>query len=225
VRTGRTAFEDEFGTDFFSYLDSHPELSAMFNGAMSQGTQLTAALLPTAYDFDRFRTVVDIGGGDGTLIAAILRAHPALRGILFDTPGGLGQAEATLRQATVLDRCEIRSGDFFTCAPAGGDLYLLKSVIHDWDDERATTILGHCRRAIADGGRLLIIESVLPETVDASVSPITYLSDLNMMVNLGGRERTRADFDQLCRQAGFTLTTVTPLPPRTPFCLIEATPS
>lgn len=225
VRTGQPVFDDEFGTDLFAYLDARPELSALFNASMSQGTRLTAAQLPTAYDFSRFGTVVDVGGGDGTLLAAILRAHPGLRGILFDTPAGHAQAEATLRRTEVTDRCEVRSGDFFVSVPDGGDLYLIKSVVHDWDDQQAATILGHIREVLPEDGRLLIIEPVLPDTVGDAVPAIMYLSDLNMLVNLGGRERTRTDFERLCREAGFTPTAITPLPAPAAFCLIEAEPA
>ncbi len=126
VRTGETAFDGVFGTDFFSYLKSRPELSAQFNAAMSQGTQSTAAALPAAYDFARFTTVVDIGSGDGTLIAAILRRHQGFTGILYDTAEGLAQAGQTLERAEVGDRCDLRMGDFFASVSEGGDLYLCK---------------------------------------------------------------------------------------------------
>jgi hypothetical protein len=225
VRTGDTSFDQVFGKDFFAHLKDDPELSALFNASMSQGTRVTADTLPGNYDFGRFQTVVDVGGGDGTLIAAILRAHPALRGILYDTPEGLAQAEQTLLRADVGDRCALEAGDFFAAVPAGGDLYLLKSVIHDWDDERAATILRHVRRVIPERGRLLIVEPVLPTTVDSSVPAVMYLSDLNMLVNVGGRERTRDDFQDLCRSAGFTFTSDTPLPPPNAFSLIEAAPA
>lgn len=224
VRTGRPTFDELFGTDFFGYLARHPELSERFNAAMRQGTQLTAAVLPTSYDFSRFDTVVDVGGGDGTLIAQVLRAHPGLRGILYDTVEGLAQADATLLAAGVADRCTTRSGDFFTEVP-GGDCYLLKSVVHDWDDERAARILRHCRDAIPEHGRLLVVEPVLPDVVDGSLPATMYLSDLNMLVNVGGRERTRGDFDQLCRAAGFALAGIRPLPPPAAFSLIEAAPA
>ncbi|MFC7327925.1 methyltransferase [Marinactinospora rubrisoli] len=225
IRTGRTAFDGVFGTDFFSYLGEDAELSARFNTAMSDTTRATAAALPEYCDFGRFRTVVDVGGGDGTLLAQVLSAHPALRGIVFDTHEGLAQTEETLRRAGVGERCSLASGDFFAAVPGGGDLYLLKSVLHDWDDERAVTILGNCRRVIPGHGRLLIIEPVLPATVDASVPAILYLNDLNMLVNLGGRERTRAEFAALCERAGFTLASVTPLWPPHEFSLIEAVPA
>jgi hypothetical protein len=167
---------------------------------------------------------VDVGGGDGTLIAAILRSHPALRGILFDTAAGLAQAEQTLRHAGLEQRCSLQTGDLFAAVPSGGDLYLLKSVIRDWDDDRAATILRHCRNAIPEHGRLLIIEPVLPGTVDTTGPPITYPSDLNMLVNVGGRERVRADFEQLTKRAGFACTVIESLPAPNAFCPIEAVP-
>jgi hypothetical protein len=222
VRTGNTTFTDVFGTDFFAHLKTRPELSATFNASMSQGAAMTARTLPKRYPFERFHTVADIGGGDGTLLAAILTEHPRLRGILYDTEEGQAQAGPVL--APVADRVDQHTGDFFTSVPAGADLYVIKSVLHDWPDDTCATILDHCRQTIPADGRLLIVEPVLPDTVDGGISPIMYLSDLNMLVNLGGRERTRDDFDTLCRRTGFTLTDVISLAP-TGFCIIEATPA
>ncbi|MBP2337256.1 hypothetical protein JOF41_003434 [Saccharothrix coeruleofusca] len=144
--------------------------------------------------------------------------------MLFDTAEGVARAEDTLRAAGVASRCAIRTGDFFTSVPTGTDAILLKSVLHDWDDERATTILGHCRRALPEHGRLLVVEPLLPEAVEDAPSPVVYLSDLNMLVNLGGRERARAEFATLLHGGGFTVTDVTPLPP-SGFSLIEAVAS
>lgn len=124
----------------------------------------------------------------------------------------------------VADRVHRQTGDFFTSVPVGADLYLLKSILHDWPDDACVTILGHCRRVIPADGRLVIIEPVLPEMVDGAVPPLMYLSDLNMLVNLGGREHTRTDFESLCQRAGFTLTDVSHLAPAA-FSVIEATPS
>ncbi len=224
VRTGRTAFDEVFGTDFYTYLAANPELSTRFNAAMRQGTQLTAALLPAHYQFSSFHTVADIGGGDGTLIAAVLRAHPGLRGILFDSAVGLAQADGTLTAAGVAGRCVTQAGDFFAAVPDGADLYLLKSVVHGWDDQRAGIILRHCRDVIPEHGRLLIIEPVLPDVVDGSIPPTMYLSDLNMLVNAGGRERTRLEFEELCQRSGFALVGIRPLPPPAAVSLIEAAP-
>lgn len=221
VAGDRTTFEDEFGVPFFDHLKTAPDLAASFNAAMSQGTYLAAAVLPEACDFGRFGAVMDVGGGDGTLLASVLRRHGDLRGVLFDTIEGAAQADGTLRAAGVASRCAVRTGDFFTSVPGGVDAILLKSVLHDWDDERATTILGHCRRALPDHGRLLVVEPVLPEAVADAGSPVVYLSDLNMLVNVGGRERTRAEFETLLGRNGFTVDDVIPLPP-SGFCLIEA---
>ncbi|MFI9815846.1 methyltransferase [Saccharothrix variisporea] len=221
VRTGRTTFEQAFGVEFFDHLKTEPELAAAFNAAMSQGTHVAAAVLPGAYDFGRFTTVADVGGGDGTLLAAILGRHENLRGVLFDTAEGSAQAADVLATAGLADRCEIRAGDFFESAPGGVDAMVLKSVLHDWDDERATTILRNCREALPDGGRLLVVEPVLPEAVADAVTPVMYLSDLNMLVNLGGQERTREEFEALARGAGFAVADVVPLPP-SGFCLVEA---
>jgi hypothetical protein len=192
---------------------------------MRQGTALIAQQLPGIYDFGRFATIADLGGGDGTLIATVLHAHPGLRGILFDTADGLAEADRALQAAGVADRCETRAGDFFATAPDGADLYMLKSVIHDWDDERAETILGHVRAVIPDHGRLLIIERVLPDRVEGTLRSMMYLSDLNMLVNVGGRERTRVDFEQLCQRTGFQLDTVTPLAVPDAFSVLEAAPT
>ncbi|MFJ9413419.1 methyltransferase [Streptomyces sp. NPDC101227] len=224
VRTGEPAFDAVFGQNFFGHLAEHPEFSAVFNAAMGQATRDTAAMVPTAFDFGRFATVADIGGGDGTLLAAVLKAYPSLNGILFDLREGLAQAPATLARDGLVGRCSLVSGDFFTTAPEGADLYVLKSVIHDWNDAQCTDILRHCRRVVPDDGRLLIIEPVLPPVVDPSTAGVVYISDLNMLVNVGGRERTRDDFERLCRGAGFALRSVTPLAKPSRFSLIEAEP-
>ncbi len=224
VRTGDTTFNQVFGTDFFDYLSARPALSAAFNAAMQAGTLLTAHQLPNAYDFTRFHTVADIGGGDGTLLAGILNAHKHLSGILFDTEAGLAQAETTLTAAGLEQRCALHPGDFFAAAPTGADLYLLKSVIHDWDDARCSRILSQIRQVIPDHGRLLVIEPALPPAVDGSLPPQVYLSDLNMLVNVGGRERTRSEFVDLFASAGFELLDATPLPHPSGYTLLEGAP-
>ncbi|WP_260630094.1 MULTISPECIES: methyltransferase [Streptomyces] len=231
VRTGDVAFDAVFGTDFFGHLARHPELSAAFNTAMSQAAGAAAAALPSAYDFGRFTSVTDVGGGDGTLLAAVLTAHPGLTGAVFDTAEGLAGAPATLERHGLTERCSLHPGDFLApgSVPKGSDLHLIKSVLHNWADEQAATILRHCREALPpDGGRVLIVEPVLPDVVGASPGDhatdtgIAYLSDLNMLVNVGGRERTRADFEDLCGRAGLSVTSVTPLTGAAPFSLVEA---
>ncbi|WP_411757569.1 methyltransferase [Streptomyces venezuelae] len=221
VRTGEIAFDSVFGTDFFSHLARHPELSADFNAAMSQVVSETAAVLPQAFDFSRFASVTDVGGGSGTLLAAVLAAHPGLTGVVFDTADGLAEAANTLARHGLEKRCALVAGDFFKAVPQGSDVYLVKSILHDWTDAQAVTILRHCRQVLPAGGVVLIVEPVLPELV-GSEDEGTYLSDLNMMVNVGGRERTREDFEELCRQAGLRVTSVTPLAEAAPYSLIEA---
>ncbi|MEU8779455.1 methyltransferase [Streptomyces sp. NPDC048606] len=221
VRTGEVAFDTVFGTDFFDHLARRPELSEHFNAAMSQVVTDTASVLPSAHDFGRFASVTDVGGGSGTLMAALLATYPDLRGVVLDTPSGLAEARRTMARHGLEERCSLVAGDFFRSVPAGSDAYLVKSVLHDWTDERAVTILRHCRRALPTGGVVLIVEPVLPEVVGADDEGV-YLSDLNMMVNVGGRERTRADFEDLCRAANLRVTSVTPLARAAPYCLIEA---
>ncbi|MEV8319960.1 methyltransferase [Streptomyces sp. NPDC059900] len=223
VRTGDIAFDKVFGRDFFSHLKEFPELSAEFNAAMSQAVRATAAVLPHTFDFGRFTTVTDVGGGDGTLLSAVLREHPKLTGVIYDTEEGLARAPATLERQGLTERCSPVAGDFFRSVPAGADVYLMKSILHDWSDDQAVTILTHCREVLPPAGRVLIVEPVLPEVVDVTSAGLTYLTDLNMLVNVGGRERTRADFEDLCRKAGLSLASVTPLARAEPFFLIEAT--
>jgi O-methyltransferase domain/Dimerisation domain len=220
VRTGDTSFEKVFDKDFFSHLKDYPELYAGFNQAMSQATRSTAAVLPGAFGFERYRTVADIGGGNGTLLAAVLREHPSLTGVLYDTEEGLAQAAETLRRDGLQDRCSLVPGDFFASVPEGAEVYLIKSILHDWPDDRCVTILRHCREVLPTDGRVLIVEPVLPELVDPSGVGL-YLGDLNMLVNWGGRERTRAEFDEVCHRAGLEIVSVTPLQTYG-FSLIEA---
>ncbi|MFI6644698.1 methyltransferase [Streptomyces sp. NPDC050504] len=222
VRSGEPMFDAVFGTDAFSYLHRHPELTERFNTAMSCFTGQIAAALPEAYDFGRFGTVADLGGGDGTLISGVLRAHPGLNGILYDTEAGLAQAPATLKRNGVADRCSLVPGDFFRWAPEGADLYILKSVLHDWSDDRAVTVLANCRAAMPPEGRVLILESVLPETVAPDGPKAPYMTDLNMLVNAGGKERTRRQLDEVCERAGLTITETGELPAPRAFCYLEA---
>ncbi|MEU6151816.1 methyltransferase [Actinosynnema sp. NPDC047251] len=168
-----------------------------------------------------------MGGGDGTLLTSVLSHCPTLEGVVFDTAEGVAQAAGTLDAAGLTSRCKVVAGDFFDSVPAGSDLHLIKSVMHDWDDDRAAAILTRCREALPEHGRLLIIEPILPDTVDPAgdAREDPYLSDLNMMVLVGGKERTRADFERLCDRAGFAVTGVVELPPHVDFSVIEAKPA
>ncbi|CAL9372544.1 Multifunctional cyclase-dehydratase-3-O-methyl transferase TcmN [Nocardiopsis dassonvillei] len=223
VRDGSVAFDRLHGESFFEHLDRDADRAELFHSAMADRTRGTGRVLPGAYDFGPFGTVVDVGGGDGTLLSAVLARHRHLDGVLFDAPGGAARAPAVLERAGVADRCRVVAGDFFRSVPAG-DVLLLKSIVHDWDDERAAAILSRCREAVADGGRLLLVEPMLPEGSGPDVSPVPFLSDLNMLVNTGGRERTRADFEDLCARSGFTVASVRVLPPPSGFALVEAVP-
>lgn len=208
VRTGKPAWEHVTGLSSFEFFAQHPEQSATFNAAMAEHSRSVAPAIIASYDFSRFGTLVDVGGGDGTLVAAVLKATPGLRGVPFDLPAGVEMAAKTLDAAGVADRCDVLTGDFFTSVPEGADAYLLKSVIHDWDDERAVEILRSCRRAMPAAGTLLVVEPVLPPRVDSPEVTGTVLSDINMLVNTGGRERTEDEFRALYSAAGFELTAV-----------------
>ena len=163
VWTGKPAFDRIFGTSNFDYWEHHAEAGTVHDAYFTALAQGTTASLVHAYDFARFGTVADIGGGRGPLLAAILAANPGMRGILFDLSRVVGGAPAVLAAAGVEDRCAVVGGDFFTSVPAGADACILKYIIHDWDDERAAAILRRCRAAVAAGATLLLIEHVLPE--------------------------------------------------------------
>ena len=200
VRTGENAFRSVHGTDVWDYRAAHAEEGAIFDGAMTAIMLRANRHVLAAYDFGRFATVVDVGGGRGAFLNAILAAHPGLRGVLFDQP-------QVVDGAVVGDRCEVVAGSFFDAVPAGADAYVLKAVLHDWEDDEAVHILRRCRTAIPDDGALLVVERDLGaanENADAK------LSDLNMMVGPGGRERTGGEFATLFAAGGFALERTTP---------------
>lgn len=209
VQTGRPAFEQVHGAEFFTFLSRNPAAAAVFDAAMTSRSAQENAAIAAVYDFSGLGTIIDVGGGYGSLLAAILSANPGLRGVLFDRPQAVTEARRQLEAAALGRRCEMVAGDFFVSVPAGGDAYILKRVIHDWDDERAGAILRNCHRAMPEHGRLLVIELVLPPGNDPSLGK---LFDLLMLVDLGGRERTEADYRTLLAGAGFELTAVTPTP-------------
>ncbi|MEU7799844.1 methyltransferase [Micromonospora arborensis] len=211
VLEGETAFEQVYGTDYFTYLSANPTPAEIFNVAMGQLTGDVTQRIVAGYDFSRFRTVVDVGGGNGTLLAEILRTTPQLRGILFDSAQGIEQAGKTLAADGLADRVEVRAGDFFSAVPTEGDLYVLKSVIHDWDDERSVAILRTCAEAMSDDDRILLIEPSQPAGGQPGEIINTVMADLNMMVLTGGRERSEAEIEALFDRAGLRLTGVTPI--------------
>ncbi|MHA6803255.1 methyltransferase [Salinifilum ghardaiensis] len=224
IRTGEPAFDQVFGTDFFGYLSLNPELSETFATSMREATRTLSTALAQQYNFSDHGTVVDVGGADGSLLASVLATHPQVRGIVFDSPAGSRDAPATLREAGLADRCHVETGDFFSRVPQGGDLYILKSILHDWSDARCQEILNSCRRAVPPHGRLLVTEVLLPDRVTADAHPLAYLSDLYVLVNMGGRERSAADLEELLTATGFRTTQVLSPQDLAPFSLIEAEP-
>ncbi len=206
VRTGEPAVRRRGVDDPFADPLRTPEETAAFDAAMADMTRLTAMAVAAAYDFGRLRTVIDVGGGNGALLIGLLRANPHLRGIVFDQPEAAARARTQIADSGLMDRCEAVGGDFFKEVPHGGDAYVLKHVIHDWDDARAITILGNCRRAMRADGTLLVVEGVYPARIDQSLaSRGAAANDVNMLVNTGGRQRSEAEFRSLYDAAGFVL--------------------
>lgn len=203
MRTGEVAFERVHGAPLFAWLAGHPERAAAFNRRMVAATTGTAAAVLGAYDFSPHRVVVDLGGGLGVFLAAVLRAYPHLRGVLFDLPYVAVEARLALNEAGVGDRCETIGGDFFADALPAADAWIVSRILHDWDDERCLAILRGIRRAIAPDGRLLVVEAVLPKRVSGPSVAVDH--DLLMLTIVGGRERTEAEYGRLFGGAGFAL--------------------
>jgi hypothetical protein len=219
VGTGEPAFPHVFGTDTFTHRESRPADAAIFNSAMAELTRQVAGAVIAAYDFADVRTVMDIGGGNGAFLCALLNGVPHLNGILFDLPSGLTEATALI--AGLGERCRIVPGDFFKSIPGKSDAYVMKSVIHDWDDERSRAILTNCAAAMPPHAKLLLIEQVLPAlAADAADHRRVLLTDLNMLVMTGGRERDEAEYRHLLNESGLSLIRV--LGTASSFSIIEA---
>ena len=220
LETGKTGFDKAFGMGFFEYLSRHPEDASHFSAAMVGYHGPETPAVAEAYDFSRIGTLVDVGGATGNMLAAILSRHPGVRGVLFDRPYVIREAPALLTARGVADRVSIEAGSFFEGVPTGGDAYLLSHIIHDWSEEQCLTILGHCRRAMAPGGKVLIIETVLP----ADGSPHAgKMQDLVMLMLPGGMERTEAEYAELLAKAGLRLTRV--IPTASIASIVEAVPA
>ncbi|WP_405721522.1 acetylserotonin O-methyltransferase [Streptomyces sp. NBC_01537] len=220
LRTGLPAFPEAFGQPLFEYLRDHPEVGGHFNGAMAGFSRLESAAVTGAYDFSGARVVVDVAGGDGTLLADLLKAHPAAEGVLLEQPHVVEDAARRFEAEGLAARCRVTSGDFFEEIPASGDLYILKSIIHDWADDDALRILTACRRAMAPGSRLLLIEAVVPP---GNTPGEAKLRDVVMLTLLGGRERTQEEYAQLLGKAGLRLARV--IGTRSPLQILEAVPA
>jgi SAM-dependent methyltransferase len=217
VKTGETAFDRVFGQGAFDYLAQHPDESEVFNEGMTGFTSRIAAAVAEAYDFSRFGTVVDVGGGHGVMMTTILKAFPNLRGVVFDAPHVAAGARDPIHAAGLADRCRSEGGDFFQAVPAGADAYLMKHIIHDWPDDKAAVILRNCRRAVKPGGKLLLVEMVVQPGGGPDMAKVI---DLEMLVVASGRERTEAEYRSLLADAGWRLTAVRPTD--SPAHLVEA---
>jgi hypothetical protein len=214
VRTGENAFTAVHGRGPWEYRADHPDESAVFDAAMTSVSDRAATAILEAYDFGRFATVVDVAGGRGALLTAILGRHPTMHGVLFDQPHVVAGAHL----AGVKDRCDLVGGDVFSDVPAGGDAYVMKSILHDWEDPQAFAILRACRRVVPSSGALIVVERLL----DAADQHVAF-SDLNMMVGPGGLERTAGEYAELLGMAGFRLTRT--VPTATEWVVIEAVPT
>jgi hypothetical protein len=211
VRTGQPAYRSRGITDPFAEMAQLPEEAIVFDEAMAEFTRVTAIAVTAAYDFSQLGTIVDVGGGNGAMLIGILNANPSLHGIVFDQPPVVQRAKQQIEQKGLAERCKAVGGDFFKEVPSGGDAYVLKHVIHDWDDERAVEILKNCHDAMGAHSKLLIVEGVYPPRIDQSeVSRGATANDVNMLVSTGGRQRSEAEFRSLYDAAGFELTRIVP---------------
>lgn len=202
IQTGNTAFEKVFGKPIFDYLGQMPEKARIFDAAMTGIHGRETGDVLDAYDYSGIEVLADIGGGNGTNIAAILQRYPTMKGILFDLPHVVERAKEHVDAAGVSDRCQLVGGNFFESVPEGADAYLMRHIIHDWDDEKSLTILRNCRAAMPVDGKLLVVESVIPPGNDPFGGKFL---DLVMLMIPGGKERTAAEYQAIYEEAGFDL--------------------
>ncbi len=207
VQTGKCAFETVFKTSVFNYLENNPEEGEVFNYAMSSFSKQKSINIAESYDFTNFKSLVDVGGGHGTLLKTILNANPSLQGVLFDMPSVVEGAVSLLDEEWLTRRSKIIGGNFFNSVPRGADAYILKNVIHNWNDEMAGKILQNCREAMAPGGKVLLAEAVIPD--GNNPSPVK-LMDIEMMLIPGGIERTEGEYQILLAKAGLKLNRIVP---------------
>lgn len=216
VRTGKPAWGHVHGAEVFDYFPAHPEAAQIFNNAMTDMSMGIAAPVVEAYDFSGIETLADIAGGHGYLLSQILKANPQINGILFDMPEVIKGASALLEKEGVAEKVETVAGDFFKSIPSA-DAYIMKHIIHDWDDERCVTILKNIHAAIKGDGKVLIVEAIVPEGNEPHYSK---LLDLEMLISPGGLERTAEEYNELVKRAGFQLARI--VPTKSPFSIIEA---
>lgn len=217
VKTGQTAFAHVHGMGHFDYFDQNAEAAVLFNEAMTNLTKPHTAAVVAAYDFSAITRIVDVGGGRGALLATILKVYPHTRGALFDLPAVIEDARDSSEMEDLADRCDFISGDFFGSVPGGADAYILKSVIHDWDDDRAVAILRNCRNAMTSEAKLLLVER---EVASGNEPSPAKLVDITMLTIAGGLERTAVEYEALLNEAGLELTKIIPTPHK--MIIIEA---
>jgi hypothetical protein len=207
VQTGKTAFDKLYGMPVFEFLSQNLEQAKVFDAAMVGVHGRETAAMTDAYDFSGIGVLADVGGGNGSLLTTVLKKHPAMRGMLYDLPGVSERAKANLQAAGLADRCQVIGGSFFESIPAGADAYLMRHIIHDWNDEQATTILRNVHQALGDDGRLLVVEGVIPPGNDPCFGKML---DLTMLTMAGGKERTEQEYRELFSAGGFELTRIVP---------------
>jgi O-methyltransferase domain len=220
VKTGESTVPVTTGGDGpFEYFAKHPELSKTFNDAMTGFSAFVVPAVLEAYDFSGINTLVDVAGGHGALLTAILEKYPAMKGIVMDLDHVVAGAGRVIAAQGLSDRCTTATGDFFTAVPGGGDAYIMKHIIHDWYDDKASLILANIRKVLPKDGRVILVESVIPANNEPGMGKIM---DLEMLVMPGGKERTEQEFRELFDKSGFTLTRV--VPTRSPLSVVEAKP-
>jgi hypothetical protein len=207
MRTGQPGFEKTYGMPLFDHVAEHPDLGPIVDAGMSSIHGYETGAMLDVYDFSGVRVLADIGGGNGSLLGAVLQRYPQMRGILFDRGHVAERARRSLGEQGLSDRCEVREGSFFESVPAGADAYLFRHVLHDWTDQQCLQILRHCRKVIPAQGRLLVVECIVPTGNGRSISKEF---DINMMNFTGGLERTEVQFRALFANAGFELSSITP---------------
>lgn len=218
LRTGEPAFDLAHGASFFEYLAAHPEINAAFDRTMTRVSHIENPIVARSYPFGRHAWAIDLGGGQGGLLAAVLDQHPGVRGVLFDQPQVIAAPEM-LADSRFNGRWEAEPGDFFRTVPPGADVYMLKRIVHDWDDDEAIVILRNCREALRGEARLLIIDAVMKPGNEPDLNKFM---DVNIMTLTGGRERTEHEFRRLCEVAGLRVLDVKALPAPSTLSIIEA---
>ncbi|MGI5183695.1 methyltransferase [Dactylosporangium sp. CA-152071] len=227
VRHGNTGFYHAFGQVIWDHLADNPVLAERIYGTMKATTSLLAPAVVAHYDFSPFTRIVDIGGGDGSLLSTVLVATEGASGVVYDIEPALRETPGVLEAAGVSGRCEVQRGDFFRSVPPGADAYLLKHILHDWDDDASARILRNCRDAVAADGKILVLTSVVPaqdEVTDPMARRVLAMSDMEMMAFHSGRERTLEEFEALFGKSGLRLGAVVTVPEHPNFHVLEALP-